>query len=559
MKITMFSLFFILSCWSLSYGQDFQLEWLKSLGGTEDEVISGFEVDALGNVTIAGVFENNLCINDSLCFYTSGLGDWDIFVVQYDSLGAIRWAKTFGGNKEDWVFDMALSPEGEIYITGFFTGPAKFDSLQLTPNYYRAGYLVKMSSDGVILNHLQTWGNLVDIFEHVTVNKDGQLWLVGFIESDSLDFGNGIIIRRKGPYNDVFALALNPDLKPFSFAQLYSKNDVFPSLRRFDAVSDSVGNLYFSGTYNDTLYFNEEGFSQGLDWHNYIAKVTPDGNLVKMNLFNGRELMPANLKVDNVNSLYVSGTLRASKISWGQVNIISDSTLSYFVGKLSSKLEPDWLFQNSGFQGLYNSQDLMVNALGVYSIGGFDRSYSISDTILTAHPSPQSDSDILILQHDLETGKLKGLSHLPGPVSEYGARLTSNESCQLYFCGAFNNTLTQLDTFTLRNSSFFTTDLLVGKFVDLDTVKFIPPLDTIFDSITIYPNPFIDQISIAGLPVDERVTVSLYDLLGRKHIEYSTLNINTKITLFNLSYLPKATYILSVESPAKHYAKKVRN
>jgi hypothetical protein len=64
--------------------------------------------------------------------------------------------------------------------------------------------------------------------------------------------------------------------------------------------------------------------------------------------------------------------------------------------------------------------------------------------------------------------------------------------------------------------------------------------------IVVYPNPFVNQVTIEIAPSIKNLTVQLYDMLGQKIIEMN--NANGDIFQLNTNQLPKGIYFISVKN-----------
>ena len=64
---------------------------------------------------------------------TSG-GSGDVFVAEYTPLGALVWAKRFGGPIDDNGRGIAVDGAGNVVVTGSFYGTADFGTHTLTSN-----------------------------------------------------------------------------------------------------------------------------------------------------------------------------------------------------------------------------------------------------------------------------------------------------------------------------------------------------------------------------------------------------------------------------------------
>jgi hypothetical protein len=98
----------------LKYNSFGSLEWERTWGGTEDDHGEGITLDKFGNVYVTG-------------YKQISLNNHDLCLLKYDSFGNLTWAKTWGGDENDYGTDIKIDNSGEIYITGA-TGSFKENS-----------------------------------------------------------------------------------------------------------------------------------------------------------------------------------------------------------------------------------------------------------------------------------------------------------------------------------------------------------------------------------------------------------------------------------------------
>ena len=93
--------------------------WARSAG---NNCASGNAVvtDASGNVYVTGSYSCSTITFGTTVLnnvFTSGS---DLFIVKYDSLGNIIWAKSAGGHGNDVSQAITTDASGNVYITGLF-------------------------------------------------------------------------------------------------------------------------------------------------------------------------------------------------------------------------------------------------------------------------------------------------------------------------------------------------------------------------------------------------------------------------------------------------------
>ena len=74
--------------------------WAKSAGGTGSDLVRGISNDEIGNIYVTGGFDS-----DSITFGTTTLineGGYDMYMVKYDTSGNVIWAKGAGSMSSDY-------------------------------------------------------------------------------------------------------------------------------------------------------------------------------------------------------------------------------------------------------------------------------------------------------------------------------------------------------------------------------------------------------------------------------------------------------------------------
>jgi hypothetical protein len=123
--------------------------WSKRFGNAFNEVAGGVAVDPAGNVTMAGSFENKGSISFGDKDDHVSLGEADIYVARFAGDGKLLWAKTFGGDRVDVGYDVALDGAGNAVITGWFEGTVDLGKGAVsTKNLNKDVFVMKLNAKG---------------------------------------------------------------------------------------------------------------------------------------------------------------------------------------------------------------------------------------------------------------------------------------------------------------------------------------------------------------------------------------------------------------------------
>ena len=133
-------------------------QWNRTWGGGDSDSGWGVVTDSLGNTYLAGHTWN------------FGAGYYDMVLVKYDGNGLQQWNYTWGGNKSDYCYGVAVDSSGNIILAGSTSsfGAGSSDMV-----------LVKHDENGV-LQWNRTWGGgEIDDAYGVTVDSSGNIYLAG--------------------------------------------------------------------------------------------------------------------------------------------------------------------------------------------------------------------------------------------------------------------------------------------------------------------------------------------------------------------------------------------
>ena len=123
--------------------------WVKQINYTST-YIDDIDVDATGNIYLAGVFSNTIDVDPSASVYNlSATGaSQDICIVKWNSSGNFLWARNCDGASTATAYSMDLDAFNNIYITGLFDNTVDFDPnapvFNLTSNGLYDAYILKL-------------------------------------------------------------------------------------------------------------------------------------------------------------------------------------------------------------------------------------------------------------------------------------------------------------------------------------------------------------------------------------------------------------------------------
>jgi hypothetical protein len=130
-------------------------KWARTWGAVSlpNQYGCGVEADGSGNVNVTAYFEGTADFDpgSGVDNHTSN-GGCDVSLSKFDSAGAFKWARTWGGTDIDAGRGVAVDEFGNAYVTGLFYGTVDFDPGIGVEDHTSNGsydvFLSRLSSDG---------------------------------------------------------------------------------------------------------------------------------------------------------------------------------------------------------------------------------------------------------------------------------------------------------------------------------------------------------------------------------------------------------------------------
>ena len=119
-------------------------QWVRQVGTPEHDVCEGLDIDASGNLYLAGYTYGS--------FAGPNKGGADIFFAAYDKYGALLWHDQIGTGADDRARDIRLGKDNDVYLLGSTTGSlARKNNGQgdfVVARYQRTGKRLWLGQDG---------------------------------------------------------------------------------------------------------------------------------------------------------------------------------------------------------------------------------------------------------------------------------------------------------------------------------------------------------------------------------------------------------------------------
>lgn len=176
-----------------------EIEWRQYFGGTNnDRSYDAVQTDE-GNFIVVGTSESeDVDISNPH-------GGYDIWVIKLDPNGQLIWERSFGGSQYDSANAVILDQAQNIYVLG---NTFSEDQDISSPLGHSDMWLLSLNQAGQLLSEQTFGGTDFDVGRDLAFDTQGNLWLVGYSQSEDIDFS-----RNEGD-NDIVLLQLDKNLFP---------------------------------------------------------------------------------------------------------------------------------------------------------------------------------------------------------------------------------------------------------------------------------------------------------------------------------------------------------
>lgn len=177
-----------------------QFVWVKQIGGAGYDNAGAVATDASGNTYVAGTIGDSADIDPGP---GTALAGKCIFLVKLDASGNTLWTKAFQSNGYPSVSAMYIDGAGRFYLTGYTTDIVDLDPGHPGGEVYPGTFIARFGSSGTpdwATGFSAISGDLLN--NDVTADLNGNVYITGFF-TGKIDFMPGpdsLIINSYGMY-----------------------------------------------------------------------------------------------------------------------------------------------------------------------------------------------------------------------------------------------------------------------------------------------------------------------------------------------------------------------
>jgi len=159
------------------YDRNGNVLWVVSGGGTESDIGNAIAVDNNGNVVITGQFTGTATFGTFTLNSTAN--NINVFTAKLNgSTGTFMWAESGVGKHTDRGLGVACDPAGNIYITGQFTDTITFNTPHYSP-LFNAIFVVKYNTSGAEQWITTAGAGTYNIANAIAVDHSSNVYITG--------------------------------------------------------------------------------------------------------------------------------------------------------------------------------------------------------------------------------------------------------------------------------------------------------------------------------------------------------------------------------------------
>jgi hypothetical protein len=234
-----------------------QFEWGQAFGGNQNDNAQRISPGPSGSIFVVGNFIGPATIGGNTL---QGYGFQDVYLARYSSTGQLDWAKAIGGSGTDQVSAIETDLDGNVWISGRFTGSmdldpdAGFSGLTAAPAGALDGFFAKFNgNDGSLLEFRDiTAGGTFDI-RSIKIDPTDGTFFIGGQYANTVDFDFGPFTQSRTSFvtsGDCFVAKYDANL---SFGWVNTFGSVNPAIDFVSAIALSAdGAVYCTGLLGGT-------------------------------------------------------------------------------------------------------------------------------------------------------------------------------------------------------------------------------------------------------------------------------------------------------------------
>ncbi|HOY32380.1 MAG TPA: T9SS type A sorting domain-containing protein [Bacteroidales bacterium] len=500
-------------------------QWGTYYGGSGHEYGQGISCDAGGNVFVTGHSSSNTGISTSGAHQETYADQYDAFVVKFNSAGVRQWGTYYGGSGIDAGYGISCDAGGNVFVTGTAystTGIATSGAHQITGGGNYDAFVVKFNSAGVRQWGTYYGGSGIDGGYGISCDGNGNVFVTGNTESTTGIATSGAHQETYAGLDDAFVARFSTcDIYPANAGLISGPTSVCQSQ---NSVIYSVPLIANATSYVWTLPFGATGTSDtnsiSVDFGLFSGNITVIGTNICIDGVSSSLYITLSFP-DELDICYVEYDTLTQKniIFWSlpqsnstdSVYIYREQTFGVWV-KIGSVLFSEGSYVDLTSNPVSQSYNYKISAIDTCSYEGV---LSPSHKTITLIKSYDQLSNTYGFSWSAYTGMTVSEYNVYGVESNGNASIIGTVPSNIYMYNYTNPSLLYVNYFV-----GFDTPACGAKTNHTVRSNYVSAVSTdieenVFSSIIIYPNPVTNELIIEAKDNKEAINFEIFNSLGQ--------------------------------------------
>ncbi len=447
----------------LSRAQGTSWVWTKSISSQNTDEAQAIATDNNGNIYVTGEFFNNSLVvgSDSL----SNNGSYDIYLVKYNSSGAVQWARRAGSNNAEISTSVFVDKNNDVLITGnFYSNSVTFGSVTISNSNTNGTsdiFLAKYDSNGNVLWVKKSGGSGDDLSKGVAADANGNVFITGQFKSHVFDFGTSSVSNIASDSSDVFIAKYDSNGNEVWVLNAGGNNNAYATSICADGNSNIFVCGYFKSqniAFGNSIVTNLSADSSDI----FVTKIDNNSNVLWAKGGGGNRNDIANsLVTDKNNDIYVTGSFFSPAISFGNLSMSNAGIGNMFLVKYDGDGNEKWSVNSEGVH-VQQGNSVCTDRNGYVYVGGEFHADNVAfGTSMATNLNPGNySSDNFVVKYDSD-GKVQWLQTSGGNSDDGTYAICSDIDDNIISTGLFTSPTMTAGNVTLTNAGVM--DVFVSK------------------------------------------------------------------------------------------------
>lgn len=336
--------------------------WSKTIRGLGNVVGNSIEVNAMGDIFVAGYFDSTVYVNDKPILNDNNR---DAFLAKMDSTGELIWFEHWGGNVNEISTEVALNQNQEPVVTGIFQDDFLYQGVNFSSRAIFETFVIAFTDDGNMRWGFQTPDGSACSGQSIAIDNFGNIYVTGFYR-DTTIFNNETFVPVGD--DDFFVLKLKGDGEVDWF-----KSAGGSEIDRASHVSiDHENNIYITGHCRRTVLFDNSRFWVSTGTDGFVAKLSPQGEWLKFITSSAFLALGSKVRVNSNDDIFFAGRF-GFRGDFGTHQLYAHGSFDGFLAKINCHASPT------------------------------TSTYDFTQTRLNVYPNPSTDKRIVISSQGMKS------------------------------------------------------------------------------------------------------------------------------------------------------------